>query len=317
MNPRISERGDYPLVEARRRDATRRSVAGLAAVFFLALAPAQLPAAEKPPDFSGLWGRNAFDFEPAPYQPRPVTNLRRMPDGTQDNDALVGDYRNPILKPEAAEALRERGAISLTGKPFPDPSNQCASWPPPFTFAMQLGLQIFQQRDQITILHNQDDQVRYARLNATHPRHLVPSWKGDSVAHYEGDTLVIDTVGIRTGPLGLVDRYGTPHSDALHVIERYRLIDGKSAREASERQQKDNGAAGLGGAAVVDRAYDGPGLQLQFTVEDPKMFTAPWSGVVTYRRLKGPWQEQICAENPNEYYAGRKTAIPSASTADF
>ncbi len=288
---------------------------GLAAGIVLAVGAAE--AAPSVPDFSGLWGRNAFDFEPGPSGPRPITNLMRMPDGTQNNNALVGDFHNPILKPQAAEALRERGAISLTGSPFPDPSNQCAPWPPVFTFAMQLGLQIMQRNDEITLIYNQDDQVRHARLNATHPRRPASGWKGDSIAHYEGDTLVIDTVGIRPGPLSMVDRFGTPHSDALHVVERYRLIDAKTAREASERQQKENGAAGLGGAAVVDRDYSGPGLQLEFTVEDPKMFTTPWSARVTYRRLKGPWEEQVCAENPNEYYAGRKTAIPSAVRPDF
>ena len=299
-----------------RRRMLRRSTI-FAATIVMAGAPAASGAAGAPPDFSGLWGRNAFDIEPAAAGPRPMTNLRRMPDGTQDNDALVGDYRNPVLKPEAAEAVRERGAISLTGRPFPDPSNQCAPWPPPFAFAMQLGLQILRGHDGVTILYNQDDQVRHARLNASHPRDLRASPKGDSIAHYEGDALVIDTVGIRTGPLALLDRYGTPHSDAVHVIERYRLIDGRTAREAAERQQKANGAAGLGGAVVVDRDSDAPGLQLQFTIEDPKMLNAPWSGVVTYRRLTGPWQEQVCAENSNEYYAGRRTPIPAAARADF
>jgi hypothetical protein len=299
------------------RDRRRcRFVAFTAGIALLA-APGLSLGAESAPDFSGLWGRNAFDFEPAPSGPRPITNLMRLPDGTQNNNALVGDYRNPILKREAAEALRERGAMSLTGKPFPDPSNQCAPWPPVFAFAMQLGVQIMRRQDDITLLYNQDDQVRHVRLNGTHPRRIDPSWKGDSVAHYEGDTLVIDTVGVKPGPLGMVDRFGTPGSDALHVIERYRLIDGRVARESAERHQKENGAAGLGGAVAVDRDDSGPGLQLQFTVEDPKMFTTPWSAVVTYRRQTGPWQEQICAENPNEYYAGRKTAIPTAARADF
>jgi hypothetical protein len=295
----------------------RRKYAAFAAVIAAVLVPGASFGAQSAPDFSGLWGRNAFDFEPSPSGPRPITNLMRLPDGTQNNNALVGDYRNPVLKREAAEALRERGAISLTGKPFPDPSNQCAPWPPVFAFAMQLGVEFVQRQDEITLLYNQDDQVRHVRLNGTHPRRMNPSWKGDSVAHYEGDSLVIDTVGVKPGPLGMVDRFGTPSSDALHVIERYRLIDGSVARESAEHHQKENGAAGLGGAAVVDPAYAGPGLQLQFTVEDPKMFTMPWSAVVTYRRLKGPWQEQVCAENPNEYYSGRTTAIPSAAHADF
>ena len=290
------------------------ATAGLCAVL---LWPAAGKAAAPIPDFSGLWGRNAFDFEPLPSGPRPVGNLRRLPNGFSDPDALVGDYRNPILKPEAAEIVRQKGEISLSGRAFPDPSNQCSPYSPPFAFAMQLGLQILQGKDRITILYNQDDQVRYVRLNAPHPAHVIPSWKGDSVAHYEGDTLVIDTVGIKVEPLAAVDRFGTPHSLALHVVERYRLIDGKAAKEAAERQQKEDGPAGLGGAVVVDPDYGGDGLQLQFTLEDPKVFTVSWPASITYRRLKGPWQEQICAENTREYYAGKSTAIPTAERPDF
>jgi len=61
---------------------------------------------------------------------------------------------------------------------------------------------------------------------------VTPSWYGDSVGHYEGDTLVIDTVGVKIGPFAMVDMYGTPHSPALHVVERYRLIDYAEAKEA-------------------------------------------------------------------------------------
>lgn len=272
------------------------------------------------PDFSGFWGRNAMDFEPTPTGPRPITNMRRRPDGTSATES-VGDYRNPILKPEAAEAVRERGMLSMTGKPFPDPSNQCAPYPPPFIFAQQLGVQLMQQKDRITMLYNQDDQVRYVRLNSTHPKVLRPSWKGDSIGHYEGDTLVIDTVGIKSGPLGLVDRYGTPHSDALHLVERYRLIDGRLARAAADRQQKANGVIMNGGSVVLDRNDPGPDLQLEFTVEDPNTFTAPWSGVVTYRRRVGPWLEQVCAESPtalsNEFSASDGMHVPTATRADF
>ena len=47
----------------------------------------------------------------------------------------------------------------------------------------------------------------------------MSSWFGDSVGHYEGDTLVIDTVGIKTGPFTMVGQFGTPHTPALHVID--------------------------------------------------------------------------------------------------
>jgi hypothetical protein len=64
---------------------------------------------------------------------------------------------------------------------------------------------------------------------------------GDSVAHYEGDVLVIDTVGIRSlRPFAMVDIYGTPYTDGLHVVERYRLIDRETAIEAHARTRKEN-----------------------------------------------------------------------------
>jgi hypothetical protein len=63
-----------------------------------------------------------------------------------------------------------------------------------------------------------------------HPAHVTPSRYGDSVGHYEGDTLVIDTVGIKIGPFAMVDMFGTPHTEALHVVERYRLIDSRLRR---------------------------------------------------------------------------------------
>jgi hypothetical protein len=270
------------------------------------------------PDFSGLWGRNAFNFEPLPTGPKPVTNLERLPDGTADRSVLVGDYTNLILRPGAAKTVQQLGEMARSGDPHPDPSNQCQYYPPPFAFSMQLGLQMLQAEDHVTILYNQDDQVRRVWLNRAHPKHLTPTPMGDSVGHYEGDTLLIDTVDVAIGPghLAMIDRYGTPRSSALHVVERYRPIAGESAKEAAERQMRDDGPR-LAGAVVVDPAYPGPGLQLTFTVEDPNVFTTPWSAVVTYRRMTGPWLEQICAESLHDYYAGDALFMPVAGKPDF
>src|SRR5262245_50034723 len=86
------------------------AVLGAAALPWLAIAAA---GAEAPPDLSGRWGRNAFNYEPLAGQPLPVDNLKRTPAGAQDNNALVGDYKNPLLKPDAAEVVRQKGGISL------------------------------------------------------------------------------------------------------------------------------------------------------------------------------------------------------------
>ena len=275
-------------------------------------------AADNVPDFSGRWGRNAFNFEPLPNGPQPLTNLKRRADGTGDPLQLVGDYMNPILKPEAAQVVKAKGEISKQGLDYPDPSNHCAPYPPPFTFAMQLAVSILQQKDRITLSYFQDDQVRHVRLNSSHPAHVTPSWMGDSIAHYEGDTLVIDTVGIKTGPVNYIDRWGTPHTDALHVIERYRLIDGASAKAAMAKWEHEDGNVGAGGGGViVDKNGTGKGLQLTATVEDPGVFTTPWSFNITYLPAAEDWREQICAENFHEYYANRMTDIPTAAQADF
>jgi len=296
-----------------------RAIAGLMLASLLAL-PALADDGARTPDLSGPWGRNAFSFEPLPDGPQPLINLKRGANGGSDLGQLVGDYRNPILRPEIAEVVKKNGEISISGHAYPDPSNQCRPYAPPFTLAMQLGLEILQKKDGVTIIYNQDDQVRHVRLNAFHPAKVKPSAMGDSVGHYEGDTLIVDTVGIATGPYTMVDRWGTPHSEALHVIERYRLIDGAAAKEAQDRYEKVDGRlGGVQGIMNLDPDTARKGLQVHVTVEDPNVFTTPWSADVTYRRLSPSvrWQEQVCAENPNEYYAGRWIGLPKADKPDF
>jgi hypothetical protein len=138
---------------------------------------------------------------------------------------------------------------------------------------------------------------------------------GDSVGHFEGDALVIDTIGIKHGPYSMLDRYGTPYSDALHLVERFRLIDRGEAEAAMKRNEQEYGRVRVGYA--VDPDYQGPGLQVQFTVEDPKTFTAPWSGVVTYRKNVGPWPERVCAENLHNFGIIDDPNVPSEKTPAF
>ena len=127
----------------------------------------------------------------------------------------------------------------------------------PFVFSSNIGMQMLQQADRITILYSNDHEVRHVRMNQSHPARLTPSWYGDSVGHYEGDTLVIDTVGVKIGPFAMVDMYGTPYSQALHVVERYRLLDYEAAKQAEERGQRGLTRAGgdLSAACQVARFW--------------------------------------------------------------
>jgi hypothetical protein len=183
------------------------------------------------PDFSGVWAHLTWpDFEPPPAGPGPVRN-RSHRNGASDVYELVGDYTSAILKPHAAEIVRQHGEISLTGEPYPTPSNQC--WPGGVPFVLfNVGMQMLQEPDKITFLYSNDHEVRHVRLNEPHPAQVTPSWYGDSVGHYEGDTLVIDTVGIKVGPYSMIDWYGTPFTEALHLMERYRLLDYESTMKA-------------------------------------------------------------------------------------
>jgi len=278
-------------------------------------------AAASIPDFSGPWARVSFPgFEPPLAGPGPVTNRLRAPNGAASPYGMVGDYTNPILKPWAAEIVKKRGEIELRGAHAPSPRTQC--WPGgvPFVFT-NVGMQLFQQPDKITIFYPDDHEVRYVRMNESHPARLTPSWYGHSVAHYEGDTLVIDTIGVKDGPFAMVDAYGTPHSPALHVVERYRLLDYEAAKEAEERGEKENFAVPVADSGIArDPEYKGKGLQLHFTVEDEGVFTTPWSATVTYRRPSvplGQWPELVCAENARAYDHGGKAAIPTADKPDF
>jgi hypothetical protein len=190
-------------------------------------------------------------------------------------------------------------------------------------------MQMLQQPGEITILYAEDHEVRRVRMNQNHPQHVRPSWYGDSVGPYEGDTLVIDTVGIKTDrPFAMVDMFGTPYTEKLHVVERYRLLDYEAAREALERNARENfdlQRARPGVATVtlqVDPNYRGKHLQLLFTVEDESVFTNPWSATITYRPGRNwngsdEWPEAVCAENPHEYYAGKDSAVPTADKLEF
>jgi hypothetical protein len=267
------------------------------------------------PDFSGPWVHPYFPgIEPPLSGPGPVRNRLRRPNGTGASQ-LVGDYANPILKPAAAEIVKRHGEISLSNAIYATPSNRC--WPSgvPYVF-FQHGLHMLQRADRITLLYWRDHEVRHVRMNAPHPARVTPSWYGDSVGHYEGDTLVIDTVGVRVDrPYAMVDMYGTPYSAALHVVERYRLIDYDAARAAIARNGRENIRIE---EVAPDPAYRGKQLQLEFRVEDEGVFTMPWYATITYERGAGRWDENVCADNLFEFYGtGHEGGVPTAGKPDF
>jgi len=180
-------------------------------------------------------------------------------------------------------------------------------------------MQILQQKDRLTLIYLAGQPVRHVRLNSRHPAQATPSWSGDSIGHYEGDTLVIDTVGIKSGPLSMVDWLGTPHTSALHVVERYRLVDGDAAKQAVATREAATGRVpqGLAYGVAPDPDYKGKGLQVGISVDDPGVFTTPWSAKATYLQGVGQFDEVVCAENAVASYWGKNTFLPIAEKPDF
>jgi hypothetical protein len=265
------------------------------------------------PDLSGIWTHSIPGFEPLTSGPTALVNTQRRANGTGNILKLAGDYTNPILTPQAAGIVKMHAERGLNGIGDPNPRTQC--WPSglPFVFTDR-PTELLQQKDKVTIIYGHDHQVRQVRLNAQHPAKVTPTWYGDSVGHYEGDTLVIDTVGMKMGPYSMIDWYGTPRSEALHVIERYRMLDYEAAKEGFERDSKQhNNAPGM-----PPPNASGKYLQLAFTIEDKNMFTTPWTATMTYRSDGGPvdWPEMVCAENRN-WYPGKEADVPRADKPDF
>ena len=193
------------------------------------------------PDFSGIWARVSFpgfgrplagagpvinknrtpNGVPSFADARALINKNRSPNGVPGVYGYVGDYTNPILKPHTAEIVKKHGEIELGGTHALNPRTEC--WPTGVPLILEnTTMQLIQQPDKIAILYFETYEVRHVRMNQPHPAQVIPSWNGDSVGHYEGDTLVIDTVGVKVGPFptpdlyAMVDLFGTPHTPALH-----------------------------------------------------------------------------------------------------
>ncbi len=281
--------------------------------------PANLAAqgAASLPDFSGIWRHGNLPWLIPPASgPGPVTNRSRRKDsGQSDYGQLVGDYTNPILQPWAAEVVKKKGELSLAGVTYSNPANQC--WPEPVPFLFKhMAIQLVQRPDKVVMLFNEDHEVRYVRLNEPHPAKVTPSWHGDAVGHYEGDTLVIDTVGVKTDrPFAMVDLFGTPYTEKLHVVERYRLLDYEAVKDELARAAKENWRPA--GPMAVSPDYKDKYLQIHFTIRDEGAFTTPWTASVLYVRDRLEWPEVVCAENTFSFHGEKDLGVPLASKPDF
>jgi hypothetical protein len=247
------------------------------------------------PNFSanGWDGDGENEFTPPKSGPGPVTsdpanpyvsNFEARRTGAKAN-WRVADLNNPNLKPWVIEALKKANADALGGKAMFTREARC--WPTGVP-AMLLNpgrLYFVQTPKEVWIIQESDHRVRHVLLGEPHSASPKPTWYGESVGHYEGgDTLVIDTIGMNDK--SFVDSYRTPHTTQLHVVERFRLIEGKA-------------------------------LEVNFTVDDPGAFNMPWSASKRWKRVQAPLAEESCAENNANYFNYEVEPLPQADKPDF
>src|SRR5262245_17382818 len=216
----------------------------LASVMAVSIASASAQQPTAPPDFSsnfagwvGLNGGGPF-YEPVPGVPAHLSPVVSdpahpfTPNGTGGQSTYrIPDLRNPNLKPWVKERMKKDSDEILAGKIAFTPQSSC--WPSGVPFFMGYGgpdpIVFLQTPKKIWMIWREDNQARQVFMDVPHSANPKPSWYGESVGHYEGDTLVIDTIGMNARTV--VDIYRTPHSEKLHVVERWRMVDGGQAME--------------------------------------------------------------------------------------
>ena len=149
---------------------------------------------------------------------------------------------------------------------------KCLPWGlPNMLYAGGAGpVQIIEQPAQVTIISTEGE-LLLVHMRPQHKKISDPTFRGDSIGHWEGDTLVIDTIGIG-GDKTTVDQVGTPHSDDLHLVTRLRRL--------------------------------GPNeLEVHDVLEDPKAFTHPWERRITFTRAAPGAEllEDVCENSGPDY----------------
>lgn len=219
------------------RTARERLATGLFALGFAAGSMATQP------DFTGVW-------------------LAR----TVVTEARTADGKAPPELPATREQHQKNRAAIAQGDADVDGTLRCLPPGVPRLMFEAGPFEIAQRTDQLVLMFQTQRLVRFVRLNGKHPAEFVLApYLGDSVGHWEGSTLVIDTVGLNDSTL--IDSTGLPHSDALHVTERLRLMPG------------------------------GMRLEDTLTIEDAATFSAPWRiQRVFEKRTDLAIQEDICLD---------------------
>jgi hypothetical protein len=262
-------------------------------------APASAQAPAKIPEFASVnfaWLALGADWRdpPAgmrgPIKPDPDHKYHGNLDGPGQVTIRLGNWRDPVLKPWAANQMRESNEEAISGKRQVPFAAQARCYPGGVPGQLLYPAEPFyfiQTQKQVWMIWQRDHMVRRIFMTDKHSEHVKPSWFGESIGHYEnGDTLVIDTAGLSTKN-SYIDNWRTPHTEKLHVVERLKLVE------------------------------DGKVLEAMVKVEDPDTFNETLNMVQRWRKVNNPLLETVCAENNLDFFNQNLFPIPEATKPDF
>jgi hypothetical protein len=268
-------------------------IAGLLAGLLCAsIAPAL--AQQSPPAFSANnvgWISVGGEWIPLPGSPSPVKQdpaHRYVPNNVGEQPTFrIADINNPNLTQFAKDSLKKTNDDVLAGKPMWSRSSRCwATGVPAWLLTPAQPMFFIQTPQQVRMLAQHDNDVRRIYMNVPHSANPKPTWYGESVGRYEGNALVIDTIGLTNKTF--VDNFRTPHSEKLHVVERLRLVE------------------------------DGKFLEAEVLIDDPAVFLKPLHVTKRSRRVEANLAEWRCAAGEiNNPFAEDADPLPTAAKPDF
>lgn len=250
------------------------------------------------------WNANFWDFQLDPPKGSAHGPIKTDPNYPYNSQVQNGGFfgggelrppivnaKDPILKPWAAEQMQATNEEVLSGKrPLPFIS-QSRCWPGgvPGQLLFLQPMYFLQTPKEVWMIWERDHFVRRIYLTDKHSEDVKPSWFGESIGHYEGgDTLVVDTIGLAAGAYHYIDSFRTPHTEKLHVVERFTL------------------------------SPDSKALTAIVTVEDPDTFNGPLTLKQTWRPNKVAMMEMVCAESAGvDNFNQNLHPIPQADKPDF
>jgi hypothetical protein len=224
-----------------------------------------------------------------PIKPDPAHPFRGNLQGGQAT-LRIGNSKDPVLKPWAAKQMLESNEEALTGKRAVPFAAQARCYPGGVPGQLLYPAEPFyfiQTPKVVYMIWQRDHMVRRIFMTDKHSANLKLSWFGESIGRYENGELVVDTVGLLgPGKMSFIDNFRTPHTEKLHVVERFKL------------------------------AADG-NLEAIARIEDPDTFNEPLTMVQRWRRVPNPLLETVCAENNIDPFNQNLFPIPEATKADF